>query len=168
MKTLIKILSIWFAATASLNAPAASAGDYVMVFKRGVRVRVAPTTTADIVGITENGDIFEVFRSSAEWYGIIMFSGDIRYIHASLARPVDKLPSLPSTEIRKEACIEIAKAQDRASTEAQDRFATHFDRMIDHERLLTDRYELPIFHYFGIAPAHNASLLTECVTKRWN
>ena len=151
-----------------LIASTASANEYVMVSKRGVRVRTAPTTTAgEIIGITNSGDIFEVYRSSAEWYGVIMFSGDIRYVHASLVRPIDKLPAMPPTGIRKTACIEIRQAQDRAIAEAQRRFPIHFDRMIDYLRLLTDRYELPVFHQYGFTPAHNAALLTECVNEHW-
>ena len=146
----------------------ASATEYVMVTKRGVRIRTAPNTDSEIIGITRSGDVFEVYRRSPEWYAIIMFSGEDRYIHASLVRPTREPPALPPADQRKEACKEILRAQSRAYAEAQQRFSRHFDRLVDHERLLIDRYELPIFQRFGIAPAHNTRLLTECVTKRWH
>ena len=145
----------------------ASAAEYIEVMRNGVRVRAGPTTSAEIVGIVSKGNVFQFYKRSGDWIGIIMFSGDDRYIHSSLVRTTDKVPALPAAGIRKRACTEITKAQQRASAEAQRRFSSHFDMMIDHERLLTDRLELPIFQRYGIAPAHNNKLLTECVTKKW-
>lgn len=160
MKSMLAVVLLALCST----APAA---EYIQVTKNKVRIRTAPTTEAEIIGTANKGDVFEVHERSGQWVGILMFSGEGRYIHSSLVGPIDELPALPDADTRKQACIELARVQNQAIAEALEQFASHFDRMIDHERLLTDRMELPIFQRYGIAPARNSELLIECVTKKW-
>lgn len=71
-----------------------------------------------------------------------------------------------SADLRKRACHAVVRAQDRAAAEAESRHPTDFKRAMDLERLLYDRYELPIFRQYGIPPARNGELVAECARKR--
>ncbi|MBT8135713.1 MAG: SH3 domain-containing protein [Gammaproteobacteria bacterium] len=148
-------------------APAAGAAEYVAIAKRGVNIRAAPSTDSKVVARARFGDVFEVFRREGDWIGIIMFSGKDRFVYAPLVRTVANLPPLPPRNLRRQACSQISAAHDRASREAQELFRNHFDLLVERERFLIDRYQLPIFHRLGISPAHNGRLVTECVASNW-
>lgn len=156
-----------FIAVALAACLTATAADYVEVITNNVNIRTGPSTGSAVVGKTRSGNVFEVYKRVGDWVGIFLMSGEPRYIYGSLVRSTATVPPLPEPEIRKQACVEMARAQRRAKAEAQRLYPIHLDRLVDHERLLTDRLELPIFQRFGIAPAHNATLLTECVTRKW-
>ena len=145
----------------------ATAADYVEVITNNVNIRTEASTSSAVVGKTRSGNVFEVYKRVGDWVGVFLMSGEPRYIYGSLVRDTDTVPELPEPEIRKQACVEMARAQRQARAEAQRLYPIHLDRLVDHERLITDRLELPIFQRYGIAPAHNAKLLTECVTRKW-
>lgn len=157
---------IFIAIVSALCLPAAAA-DYVEVITNNVNIRAQPSTDSIVVGKTRSGNVFEVYKRVGDWVGVFLMSGEPRYIYGSLVRPTTTVPPLPETEVRKQACVEMGRAQRQAAAEAQRRYPIHLDRLVDHERLITDRLELPIFQRYGIAPAHNATLLTECVTRKW-
>jgi hypothetical protein len=121
-----------------------------------------------MVGKAKADDVFKLLDQSGDWFEVVMFSSESRYLHESLAERTADAPPLPaSAEQRRKACIEIVRAQDRATAEAERRYPTDYRRQIALERLLYDKYELPIFHRFFISPARNASLVVECAKKRW-
>jgi hypothetical protein len=155
-------------ATVSILLASPALGQYIRVNKNGVNIRVAPSPSGALVSPANEGDVFVLKGISGEWFEVAMFSGEYRYLHSSLATRVDSVPALPAAaETRKAACFELVRAQDRAVAESQQRFPADFSSRIDLERLLYDRYELPIFQKHGIAPAHSAKLVVECAKNNW-
>jgi hypothetical protein len=131
-------------------------------------VRVAPQAKSEVVTLAQNGDIFELKDTKGDWFEIGMFAGEYRYIQRAHARTSTEAPPLPGeVRVRRSACVEIVKAQDKAVKESETRFPSDFNRQIDFERLLYDRYELPIFRSYGIAPARGRALTVECAKNRW-
>lgn len=151
-----------------LASVASAYAEYVSVTADAVNIRTGPSTSSVVIVKAQEGDIFELKGEDGQWYKINMFSGEYRYFHQSLAKPVGEAPALPAdSSVRRRACIEVVRAQDRAAAEAQRRYPTQFEQQIDYERLLYDRYELPIFRRFGISPARNSKLVVECAKKGW-
>ncbi len=157
-----------FALIIAMPAIAYSADEYIQVTGDEVNVRLLPSTSSVIITTARKGDVFKLKGRKQGWYAIAMFSGEYRYLHSSLAELTKSVPPLSSsTGVRRKACQALVRAQDRAVAEAEARYPTDFGRETDLERLLYDRYELPIFQKYGIAPAHNSKLVVECAEKRW-
>lgn len=165
-KTAPRIFLLLCLSSAALSQPAQA--QFIRVTGEEVNVRTNPNTTSTVVVQAKANDVFELQGQRGEWYEIAMFSGEYRYLHGSLAVQVDHAPALPSSaDVRRRACIEIVRVQDRAVAEAERRYPTNYSRQVDLERLLYDRYELPVFHKFSISPARNSALVVECAKKRW-
>lgn len=147
--------------------PAALPAQYLRV-STTANIRTGPSTNSEVVVQARAGDVFELEGRSGEWYEINMFSGEYRYVHSSLASPTVTLPPKPqSVSTRRQAFREIVRAQDRAVQEARRQYPDDVMRQIDYERLLYDRYELPIFRRHRIAPPHNVQLRIEGIRNGW-
>ena len=69
---------------ASVPAPAhAAPQDYVVMGTPLVNLRTGPSTDAMVIGRAEKGDVFKVVGRTDEWYKILMFSGEARYVTKS-------------------------------------------------------------------------------------
>ncbi len=160
----------FFALLALFAIPATTlAQDYVIITGESVNIRTAPGGT--IVGQAASGDVFRFYVRGAGWFGIFMFSGEDRYVHASLARLTDSVPAQPDEATRRRVFQALVRAEDRATAEADRRIApttlATIYRNIDLQRVLDDRYKLEVCHRFGIQPAHYNSLKLEGVRKGW-
>ena len=145
-----------------IEVPAPTA-QYVRVTDDVANILLDSTLTATVIAEARAGDVFKLHDASDEWYEVSMFAGDWRYLHYSVADTTTTLPPLPpSPDVRKRACDEIISAQGRAIDDAIEKYPTDFSRQIDYERLLYDRYELPIFQKYAIPPAQNSPLVLEC------
>jgi hypothetical protein len=106
---------------------AVSEAQYVRVVAKAADIRFGPDPTSELVTRAENGELFHVKGTKGDWFEISMFSGEYRYIQRSQAQPTAQAPPLPAdSTVRRSACIEIVKAQDRAVSEAEARFPTTF------------------------------------------
>ena len=119
--------------------------------------------------VQKAGDIFEVGERTSRWVGVVTPSSEYRYVSASLLENVGSPPPFPTSESTvRNACRAIVAAQDRADREAQERFPdSDFRRQITYQRILYDKFEIPIFEQYGIAPAHCAHLSVTCARNRW-
>ncbi|NNM06417.1 MAG: SH3 domain-containing protein, partial [Gemmatimonadetes bacterium] len=57
--------------------------DYVVMGTPLVNLRTGPSTNAMVVGRAEKGDVFKVVGQTEEWYRILMFSGEPRFVTKS-------------------------------------------------------------------------------------
>lgn len=146
-------------------------GQYVRVTGSSVNVRDRPALESTVVASAENGDVFTTTGEAGGWYVITMFSGEQRYIHGSMAVPVEKLPTLPASEdVRRLAFEGLLRADDRSHIEADLKIPDSESRA--HEELrqvLEDRYKLQAFHGFPtIHPVHFEVIEREGRTKGWD
>ena len=156
-------------------APASARAQYVRITGEAVNVRTQPSTQSTVIVVAERGDVFELEGRRGRWLEINMFSGEYRWVHESLAEVTSGAPQMPTSEAtRRRAFVEVVRAQDRALAESERRYPDGTDARIeyitariDYERLLYDKYELPIFRRFGIAPALRGSLTVEGIRKNW-
>ena len=147
------------ASTSTEEASVPELAPYVLVIE-DANIFLNSNTNATVVAEARSGDVFELSDISGDWYEIYMFSGEPRYLHQSVVRDTTASPPLPTSASR--ACGEIVSAQDRATREAEQRYPNNFSTQIDYERVLMDKYELPIFHKYSLPPAENSKLVLEC------
>ena len=146
-------------ATPPAEAPVPEVAPYLLV-TQDANIFLNPNTNATVVAEARVGDVFTLSDVSGDWYEIYMFSGEPRYLHQSVAQDTTASAPLPSSA--NTACREIVNAQDRATRESEQRYPNDFSQRIDYERLLMDKYEMPIFHKYALPPAQNSKLVVEC------
>jgi len=63
--------------------------EYLRVTEATVNIRLAPNTSSDIVAKAKENDVFELSSEEGtekgNWYSVLMFAGEWRYIHKSPA-----------------------------------------------------------------------------------
>lgn len=161
-RLLLSLLLGFPLAASSLDA------QYVRVTSERVNVRTAPSTSSTVVVQALRGDVFELRGRSGDWHQINMFSGEWRYLHSSLATPTSQVAPMPSSEdVRRRAFVDLVRAQDRAVAESERPYPRDVMSQIELERILYDRYELPVFHRYGIQPPHRGTLVAEGIRKNW-
>lgn len=106
------------------------------------------------------GDVFTLNEVSGDWYEIYMFSGEPRYLKQSVANDTTESPEIPASVVK--ACQEIVNAEDQAVSDTEQEFPNNIDKQIEHERILMDRYKMPIFQEYNIPPSHSSELTLEC------
>ena len=153
------------------TAPTALQGQYLRVTGSSVNVRQGPSVGTVVIGIAEAGDIFEELGKTEEWYEIRMFSGENRYIHASLVEATERLPTLPTSEETRRMAFEgFLRAEDRSFLEAEARNPSpDHPASTDLQQILDDRYKLQISHYYSdIHPCHFERIKLEGMEKGWD
>lgn len=155
-----------------------AAGEYVKITGGEVNIRTAPSITAVVVAVAEEGDIFEVRGKMLEWFEIALFSGEKRYVSRSLATPADYTPILPPLTAECQRVFRALKsAERRASAQAglkypiMNRYGRpipgNVARKIGHEKLLNDRYKLQVMQESGLQPPVYGVLMDEAVAENW-
>ena len=143
----------------------------IKIIKNNVNIRMGPSIYSVIVGQARQNDIFELEGEEGQWFKIIMFSGEWRYVHKSLAEPVHYHISLPLASIQEILIERLGQAEDRAMTEADMLYPLNTPKNVqrnmqknaEYKRLLEDRYKLIIFHEFNVQPA----IYTELLAAYW-
>jgi hypothetical protein len=69
-----------FLAGALTSPIPASAQDYVVMGTPLVNLRTGPSTDAMVIGRAQKGDVFKVVGVSEDWYQVLLFSGEPRYV----------------------------------------------------------------------------------------
>ncbi len=164
---------------ASLPAPAhAVPQDYVVMGTPLVNLRTGPSTDAMVIGRAEKGDIFKVVGQTDEWYKILMFSGEARYVTKSdFVYPLreDQLVeghgmNLPPSTARCRAIFwDTDDGLDRAAREATEMIPVTLNRERHTylKKVMEDRILLEMFHIHGIQPALYRELMAEARREKW-
>ena len=146
------------------------AKNYIEINKRKVNIRLSPSTSSRVVTRAKNGDIFELKSESRQWYKIHAFSGDLRYVHKSLAKKVRYEPESPENlSTRRELFKAWIKAQYRAEKEAALKYLPGNDlkKHIKYKRILDDQYKLGVMHQFKVQPPIYRRIVIEGFQKGW-
>ncbi|MFH1764798.1 MAG: SH3 domain-containing protein [Gemmatimonadota bacterium] len=170
--------ALLLAATLPAGVHAAPQG-YVVMGTPLVNLRTGPSTNAMVLGRAEKGDIFRVLGQSDEWYRILMFSGEARYVTKSdFVYPLrkDQLVdghgmSLPISTARCRSIFwDTEEGLDRAAREALEIIPATLnrERYTVLKKILEDRILLEMFHIHGIQPALYRELVAEARREGWN
>jgi uncharacterized protein YraI len=157
----------------------ASPQDYVVMGTPLVNLRTGPSTNAMVIGRAEKGDIYKVAGQTDEWYKILMFSGETRYVTKSdFVYPLrkDQLVdghgmSLPTSTARCRSIFwDTEEGLDRAAREALEIIPATLnrERYTVLKKTLEDKILLEMFHIHGIQPALYRELVAEARREGWN
>jgi hypothetical protein len=133
--------------------PAIKSQVYVKVILSGVEIKFSPSSSSQTVTRAINGNIFELREEKGDWYGIIMFSGEWRYIQKSTCVKIKYGQILPKdVQFKKMVFKSIVVAEDKAQAEADVKYPTDIYKNIDYMRILDDKYKLEVINkYIGIS-----------------
>jgi len=145
---------------------------YLRITASAATIRLGASSTSRRVVTARQDDVFTLDGREPGWYRMFVASGEYRYVSDTLAQPVATTPPLPSDPtVLQRACFADVYAQDRAQAEAEQRFpeevAGNMDAYIDLERLLDDRYEVPVFERYHIPMAQHPALTATCAQNNW-
>ncbi|MGD8628436.1 MAG: SH3 domain-containing protein [bacterium] len=145
--------------------------EYVVTISRNINLRTGPGTDRFIIGRAWKGDIYELVDEAGNWYEILMFSGDYRYISKSWAARLTEdqlLPghnmSLPADGDRLNSLyLDILHARERAGREADEIIPPleNEDRNRILRNILEDRHILEVMQIYSIQPALYCEIVNE-------
>jgi len=152
--------------------------EYVVMGTPLVNLRTGPSTTAMVIGRAEKGDIFKVLGQTEDWYEILMFSGESRYVTKSdFVYPLEDNQlvdghgmALPvSTSRARSIFWDTEKGLDRAAREALEILPAtlNLERYTVLKKVLEDRILLEMFHIHGVQPAMYRQLVAEARREGW-
>ena len=152
--------------------------DYVVMGTPLVNLRTGPSTNAMVIGRAEKGDVFKVLGQTEEWYRVLMFSGEPRYVTKSeFVYPLEsgqlvvghemELPH--STSRARSIFWDTEQGMDRAAREALEIIPATLNRERYNvlKKILEDRILLEMFHIHGIQPALYGELVSEARKAKW-
>ncbi len=172
--SVVALLAVFLPAGAS-----ASPQDYVVMGTPLVNLRTGPSTNAMVIGRAEKGDIFKVAGQTDEWYQILMFSGEIRYVtKSSFVNGLEEEQlveshgmSLPNSTARARSVFwDTEEGLDRAAREALEIIPATLnrERYTVLKKILEDKILLEMFHIHGIQAALYRELVAEARRAGWN
>jgi hypothetical protein len=144
--------------------------DYVVMLSRNINVRTGPSTNRVSVARAWKGDIFEGVGEDENWFEIVMFSGESRYVSRSWAADLKESDlvdehgmRLPSAETQWDLCRDIRAAKARAKGEADEILPASVDEQANRNliRILEDRFILEVFAVYSVQPALYGDLMDE-------
>lgn len=152
--------------------------EYVVMGTPLVNLRTGPSTNAMVIGRAEKGDIFKVLSQTEEWYEILMFSGEPRFVTKSdFVYPLDgdrfvegHGMALPTSTARARSIFwDTEKGLDRAAREALEIIPATLnrERYSVLKKVLEDRILLEMFHIHGLQPALYRNLVAEARKEGW-
>jgi uncharacterized protein YraI len=178
-KLLLSLSAVLLLAVTLPSRVHAAPQDYVVMGTPLVNLRTGPSTNAMVLGRAEKGDIFKVLGQTDEWYEILMFSGETRYVvKADFVYPLrgDQLVeghgmSLPTSTARCRSIFwDTEGGLDRAAREALEIIPATMNRERYNvlKKILEDRILLEMFHIHGIQPALYRELVAEARREGWD
>jgi hypothetical protein len=148
----------------------ANSKSYVLVTK-ATKIFFAPNASSKFIANAKVGDIFELGKKSGAWLGVILFSGEYRYISASKAKATKYSPATKLSESqRRSLFIRTIEAQDKAQVDADlilPNTAENYLANIDLMRILDDRYELEIIRRYNVQAPDVSGINLEGFQKGW-
>ena len=152
--------------------------EYVVMGTPLVNLRTGPSTNAMVIGRAEKGDIYRVLGQSEDWYEILMFSGESRFVtKADYVYPLEtrqladghRMALPPSTARARSIFWDTEQWLDRAAREALEILPATLNRERYRvlKKILEDRILLEMFHIHGIQPALYRDLVAEARREGW-
>jgi hypothetical protein len=142
-----------------------AADAYVRVSAPRVPVRDAADAKSTLVGYARRDEVFQLKEAPEGWFGIVLFSGDVRYIPSAQARKSAYTPSSPpELFLRRELFRAFTKADTRAKAEAERKNPSDFGR---HQRLLEDRYKLEVVQRYRLSAPVYGPIQKEGAESGW-
>lgn len=151
------------------NKSEANNVNYVEVIVPKAEILFDTLSSSGITLQSYKGNIFEIAEIAGNYYGIYMFTGEMRFIKKEDSRKIEYNPSLPKNlQLNKLVFREIIKAEDLAQKNA-DELISFKDviKNIEYKRILTDKYKLEIFNKYKIQPGDYHKIILEGVTNNW-
>ena len=152
-------------------------GDYVMMRGDKINIRTGPGLDRAIVAQAAKGDMFEMVGETDDWYEIVLFTGDNRYVHKFWALEVGDPDSLPgikmelpeSAGIRRSLFLDIYFAETRAQDQADEIIPPSADRERNRHfrRMLEDEAILAVMDIYQVQPVLYWELMEEAIARNW-
>ena len=144
------------------------AQDFIQITQNGVNIRFSPSTSSTVITQGKEGNIFELQGEKGSWYQINMFSGEYRYVYKSLCKRIEYTIQLPESEsFRKKVFMAVLAAEDRAFTQSISKYPNDFNKQIDYQRILEDKYKLSAMNSYNAQPPIYTKLIVEGAKKGW-
>jgi len=121
--------------------------------------------------------MFELVGEAGDWYEIVLFTGDHRYVHTFWALEVGDPDSLPginmdlprSAGTRRSLFLDIYFAEARAQDQADEIIppAADKERNRRFRRMLEDQAILTVMNIYEVQPVLYWDLMEEAIAKDW-
>jgi hypothetical protein len=168
MKTTSRNVWMLGLALCGVAGPVRAADVYVRVSLSRAAVREAADAKSALVGYARKGDVLKLAQEQEGWLGVVLFSGDVRYLPAAQAKKTSYSPATPpELYLRRELFRAFAKADDRAKRESEKKFANDFAAQAKSQRLLEDRYKLETVQRYRIQPPVYGLIQKEGADSGW-
>jgi hypothetical protein len=152
-------------------------GKYVMMRGDKINIRTGPGLDRAVVAQAAKGDLFELAGETADWYEIVMFSGDHRFVHKFWALEVADPDSfldinlrLPvSAGTRRSLFLDIYFAETRAENQADEIIppSADWERNRHFRRMLEDKAILDVMDIYEVQPILYWHLMEEAIDQDW-
>ena len=145
--------------------------DYVVMISRNINIRTGPGTDRFVIGRAWKGDMFELIDETGNWYEIVMFSGDYRYVSKSWAARLAGDELLPGHQMTVPADGDKLNALYRDILHTMERAGREADEIIpplENEKrnstlrnILEDRHLLELMQMHSVQPALYCEIVNE-------
>ena len=141
--------------------------EYIQVTSSDVNIRIKASSSSTVVGLADNGRIFEFKGEESGWFKVLITSGEYRYIHGSLCKKVNYTISLPSESIQRSLFKTLLVAEDMATVCADKKYPSDIMKNIDYQRILDDKYKLEVFIKLDLHPTIYSEVIGKGAKERW-
>jgi hypothetical protein len=151
--------------------------EYVMMRGDKINIRTGPGLDRAVVALASKGDMFEMVGETDDWYEIVLFTGDHRYVHKFWALEVGDPDSLPginmdlprSAGTRRSLFLDIYFAEARAQDQADEIIPPSADRERNRQfrRMLEDEAILAVMDIYEVQPVLYWELMEEAIARDW-
>jgi hypothetical protein len=151
--------------------------EYVMMRGDRINIRTGPGLDRAVVAQAAKGDMFEMVGEAGDWYEILLFSGDHRFVHKFWALEIGDPDSLPginmdlprSAGTRRSLFLDIYFAEARAWDQADEIIPPSADRERNRHfrRILEDEAILTVMDIYEVQPLLYWDLMEEAIAKNW-
>ena len=145
--------------------------EYVVMISRNINIRTGPSTDRFVIGRAWKGDVFELVDETGNWYEILMFSGDYRYVSKSWAARLTEEELLPGHHMALPSDGDKLNALYRDILHTRERAGREADEIIpplENEKrnrtlrnILEDRHLLETMQMHSVQPALYCEIVNE-------
>ena len=125
--------------------------EYIKIMRSDINIRLLPSTSEAIVGRALLGEVYELIGLNAQWYQVVLPSGQSRWIYKKLAIPTEIAPSLPIEIDYYSIQNEFIQAKIQAEKDSQIETISNLD-ITQINNLLIDRYSLIVLQKYVLSP----------------
>jgi hypothetical protein len=151
--------------------------EYVMMRGDKINIRTGPGLDRAIVAQAAKGDMLEMVGETEDWYEVVLFTGDHRYIHKFWALEIGDPDSLPEINLRlprsagtrRSLYLDIYFAEVRARDQADEIIPRSADRERNRHfrRILEDGAVLAVMDIYDVQPILYWELMEEAIACDW-